>query len=112
MTFNEGNLTFAVPLLKSNFGRCGSPDTAKLVWMQTSAGGGLSALSCEDKNLGAVAQLVEQRTENPCVGGSIPPHTTNTNKKPYKSIIYEAFFIWGTQWGTLYLVQIITNQHY
>jgi hypothetical protein len=25
---------------------------------------------------GAVAQLVEQRTENPCVGGSIPPHTT------------------------------------
>jgi hypothetical protein len=29
----------------------------------------------EDK--GAVAQLVEQRTENPCVGGSIPPHTTS-----------------------------------
>jgi hypothetical protein len=27
---------------------------------------------------GAVAQLVEQRTENPCVGGSIPPHTTKT----------------------------------
>jgi hypothetical protein len=26
---------------------------------------------------GAVAQSVEQRTENPCVGGSIPPHTTN-----------------------------------
>jgi hypothetical protein len=25
---------------------------------------------------GAVAQSVEQRTENPCVGGSIPPHTT------------------------------------
>ena len=61
---------------------------------------------------GAVAQLVEQRTENPCVAGSIPAHTTNTNKKPYKSIIYEVFFIWGTQWGTLYLVQIITNQHY
>ena len=30
-----------------------------------------------DKLEGAVAQLVEQRTENPCVGGSIPPHTTN-----------------------------------
>ena len=28
---------------------------------------------------GAVAQLVEQRTENPCVGGSIPPHTTKTS---------------------------------
>jgi hypothetical protein len=26
---------------------------------------------------GAVAQSVEQRIENPCVGGSIPPHTTN-----------------------------------
>jgi hypothetical protein len=26
---------------------------------------------------GAVAQLVEQRTENPCVAGSIPAHTTN-----------------------------------
>jgi hypothetical protein len=26
---------------------------------------------------GAVAQLVEQRTENPCVAGSIPAHTTS-----------------------------------
>src|SRR5258706_16449994 len=26
---------------------------------------------------GLVAQLVEQRTENPCVGGSIPPQATN-----------------------------------
>ena len=26
--------------------------------------------------LGLVAQLVEQRTENPCVGGSIPPRAT------------------------------------
>ena len=30
---------------------------------------------------GAVAQLVEQRTENPCVGGSIPPHTTKPRQK-------------------------------
>ena len=29
------------------------------------------------QNLGQVAQLVEQRTENPCVGGSIPPLATN-----------------------------------
>ncbi len=28
---------------------------------------------------GAVAQSVEQRTENPCVGGSIPPHTTTAS---------------------------------
>ena|SRR5690242_3178011 len=27
---------------------------------------------------GQVAQLVEQRTENPCVGGSIPPLATNS----------------------------------
>ena len=26
---------------------------------------------------GSVAQSVEQRTENPCVGGSIPPLATN-----------------------------------
>jgi hypothetical protein len=26
---------------------------------------------------GQVAQLVEQRTENPCVDGSIPPLATN-----------------------------------
>ena len=28
------------------------------------------------KNNGAIAQLVEQRTENPCVPGSIPGGTT------------------------------------
>lgn len=34
-------------------------------------------------SLGLVAQLVEQRIENPCVGGSIPPQATkNSNKKP------------------------------
>ena len=36
--------------------------------------------SCRRK--GAVAQSVEQRTENPCVGGSIPPHTTKPWQKP------------------------------
>jgi hypothetical protein len=29
---------------------------------------------------GAVAQLVEQWTENPCVAGSIPAHTTKAGK--------------------------------
>ncbi len=33
----------------------------------------------KDKHNGAIAQLVEQRTENPCVPGSIPGGTT---KKP------------------------------
>ena len=29
------------------------------------------------KYIGSVAQSVEQRTENPCVGGSIPPGATS-----------------------------------
>ena len=32
---------------------------------------------------GAVAQMVEQRTENPCVGSSILPSTTET---PFRAI--------------------------
>ena len=31
---------------------------------------------CNRKSDGAIAQLVEQRTENPCVPGSIPGGTT------------------------------------
>ena len=31
---------------------------------------------CTRKQDGAIAQLVEQRTENPCVPGSIPGGTT------------------------------------
>ena len=30
------------------------------------------------RHAGWVAQLVEQRTENPCVGGSIPPPATTS----------------------------------
>jgi hypothetical protein len=35
---------------------------------------------CAPQEVGALAQLVEQRTENPCVPGSIPGGTTL--KKP------------------------------
>jgi hypothetical protein len=31
--------------------------------------------------IGTIAQLVEQRTENPCVPGSIPGGTTSLNRK-------------------------------
>jgi hypothetical protein len=31
------------------------------------------------RRLGLVAQLVEQRIENPCVGGSIPPRATKNS---------------------------------
>ena len=34
------------------------------------------ALPSESEAVGIVAQLVEQRTENPCVPGSIPGGTT------------------------------------
>ncbi len=37
---------------------------------------------------GAVAQSVEQRTENPCVGGSIPPHTTTKRKNPLPERVF------------------------
>lgn len=33
---------------------------------------------------GAIAQSVEQWTENPCVPGSIPGGTTSINRKPRK----------------------------
>ena len=33
------------------------------------------------QNFGAIAQLVEQRTENPCVPGSIPGGTTAKKSK-------------------------------
>ncbi len=37
----------------------------------------LSTFATPKKQRGAIAQLVEQRTENPCVLGSIPSGTTN-----------------------------------
>ena len=36
-----------------------------------------SAIFAAPNRKGAVAQSVEQRTENPCVAGSIPAHTTS-----------------------------------
>ena len=42
---------------------------------------------------GSVAQSVEQRTENPCVGGSIPPEAT---LKPHQTMgffgLYSLFY--------------------
>ena len=42
-------------------------------------------IDCEHKNAGAIAQLVEQRTENPCVPGSIPGGTTKNHSKKMKT---------------------------
>ena len=35
---------------------------------------------------GLVAQSVEQRIENPCVGGSIPPRATRIRKSPPETV--------------------------
>ena len=41
----------------------------------------MHALRCYTSRIhGPVAQSVEQRIENPCVGGSIPPQATSTQK--------------------------------
>jgi hypothetical protein len=50
------------------------------------------------KEGGAVAQSVEQRTENPCVGGSIPPHTTKTIKRLRRKVVIA--FLFGLDYST------------
>ena len=50
----------------------------------------------QTRNNGAIAQLVEQRTENPCVPGSIPGGTTFKKEKRCKSLNFKevrGFFI-------------------
>ncbi len=53
-------------------------------------------LQPQTRNNGAIAQLVEQRTENPCVPGSIPGGTTFKKEKRCKSLNFKevrGFFI-------------------
>ena len=47
----------------------------------------------QPQRVGAIAQLVEQRTENPCVAGSIPAGTT----------VKKAYFL--TKMGFFYVLQ-------
>ena len=50
---------------------------------------------CRPKaNNGAIAQLVEQRTENPCIPGSIPGGTT-ASQPTNESLPAECFFCVG-----------------
>jgi hypothetical protein len=50
---------------------------------------------------GDVAQLVEQRTENPCVGGSIPSITTGQKPSRKRGLFllvqqwYNILFLWN-----------------
>jgi hypothetical protein len=42
---------------------------------------------------GSIAQLVEQRIENPRVGGSIPPRATKISKTLTKSLLSGFFYV-------------------
>ena len=44
------------------------------------------------QNNGAIAQLVEQRTENPCVPGSIPGGTTFQKPGMFHCEVFTLFF--------------------
>ena len=48
-------------------------------------------LQPQTRNNGAIAQLVEQRTENPCVPGSIPGGTTFRKRKIMKPAEIQSF---------------------
>jgi hypothetical protein len=54
-----------------------------------------AALHAKIRRLGLVAQLVEQRIENPCVGGSIPPRATkNSSEAPTLAVGVFHFGYW------------------
>ena len=48
------------------------------------------SLQPQTRNNGAIAQLVEQRTENPCVPGSIPGGTTENQRV---TVMWLSFFM-------------------
>ena len=61
-----------------------------------------SFLSCKKENFnylcppkleGTIAQLVEQRTENPCVAGSTPAGTTDLIKESPANVELAGFFV-------------------
>jgi hypothetical protein len=51
----------------------------------------LHSSSHKKRRKGAVAQSVEQKTENLRVGGSIPSHTTNKKHKALNISLFKAF---------------------
>ena len=46
-----------------------------------------------ETKIGAIAQLVEQRTENPCVPGSIPGGTTKIKQLQKCSCFFVVFWL-------------------
>ena len=58
---------------------------------------GISLHPQSSNNDGAIAQLVEQRTENPCVPGSIPGGTTQETSKCLIIRHFEVFLFTAKQ---------------
>ena len=52
-----------------------------------------STFAADLEKSGAIAQLVEQRTENPCVPGSIPGGTTAKKTSKIRSLFFIRFFV-------------------
>jgi hypothetical protein len=63
-----------------------------------------NSLHLQPQRDGAIAQLVEQRTENPCVAGSIPAGTT---AKPSEKS--GGFFVWFSRRLQTYLSKVETS---
>ena len=67
---------------------------------------------------GSVAQLVEQRTENPCVTGSIPVRATTFKRRQCKWLRWRRFvlqtpkgFCLGHFWATFQLLELAGQTH-
>ena len=55
-----------------------------------------STFAADLEKSGAIAQLVEQRTENPCVPGSIPGGTTAKKTSIIRSLFcFLSVFLWS-----------------
>ena len=50
----------------------------------------------KEGNDGAIAQLVEQRTENPCVPGSIPGGTTKKTQSDFDCVFFLCIMLYNT----------------
>ena len=59
------------------------------------------------KNAGAIAQLVEQRTENPCVPGSIPGGTTDNQAVTFKVTAFFMSFSFSLQFPLFYVFFVV-----
>ena len=69
---------YIISILKSGRERCSSPRLSKYFIFSLPNYCSIKNYTylCTRNHKGAIAQLVEQRTENPCVPGSIPGGTT------------------------------------